>query len=159
MGTGHRISCCPFRAYTIQNDLTFLNHIIGMHYHVSLTCGACLDTIAMSGQQLKRHLSECPRLAPLPKESSQESAHGTHSPRKSVHGSSSSKSKHAGSKKSHHSGKLQPVNATSQEDSQTSDRRLTRMAGVSQESTAESSKHHSGGKKKAKKMHKKKSSK
>ena len=46
--------------------------------------------------------------------------------------------------------------ATSQEDSQTSDRHLTHVADVSQESTTGSSKRHSSGKKKAKKMHKKK---
>ena len=62
-----RVSCCPFCAYTIQNDLAYLNHIIGMHYHMSLMCGACLDAVATSGQQLKRHLSECPRLALFPR--------------------------------------------------------------------------------------------
>ena len=160
---GHKpwVSCCPFCAYTVQNDPAYLNHIIGVHYHVSLTCGACLDAIATLGQQLKRHLSECSGLATLPAESSQESAHGEHSPKKSAHGSSSSKSKHGGSKNKHSckSGKSQPADATSQEDSQTSNRHLTHTAGVSQESTTESSKHHSRGKKKAKKTHKKNSSK
>ena len=152
------VSCCPFCTYTIQNDPAYLNHIIGMHYHASLTCGACLDAVATSGQQLKRHLTECPGLVPLPKESSQGSAQGEHLPRKSAPGGSSSKSKHAGSKKKKsHSRKLQPADATSQGDSQPSDRRLTHVAGMSQESTAESSKHHSGGKKKVKKAHKKSS--
>ena len=54
--------------------------------------------------------------------------------------------------------KLQLAETASQEDSQTSDRRLTCAAGVSQESTAGSSHHHSGGKKKVKKTHKKKKS-
>ena len=53
------VSCCPFCTYTVQNDPAYLNHIISTHYHMSLTCGACLDAIAMLGQQLKRHLSEC----------------------------------------------------------------------------------------------------
>ena len=76
-------------------------------------------------------------------------------------GSSSSKSKHGGSKNkhSHKSGKSQPADATSQEDSQAGDRHLTHVAGVSQESTTESPKRHSRGKKKVKKTHKKKSSK
>ena len=110
---------------------------------------------------MKRHISECPGLAALPEKSSQESACGGDSPKKHSHGSSSSKSKHGGSKnkQSHHSGKSQLGEATSQEDSQTSDRHLTCTAGVSQESTTGSSKCHSGGKKKAKKTHKKKSSK
>ena len=57
---GHRprVSCCPFCAYNVQNDLAYLNHIIGTHYHTSLVCGACLDAIATSGQQLRRHLTE-----------------------------------------------------------------------------------------------------
>ena len=160
---GHRpwVSCCPFCMYTVQNDPAYLNHIISMHYHASLTCGACLDAIAMSGQHLKRHLSECSGLATLPEELSQESVRGEHLPKKSAHGSSSSKSKHGGSqhKKSRHSGKLQPADMTSQEDSQAGDRCLTCMANASRDSATESSKHHSRGKKKAKKMHKKKSSK
>ena len=81
-----RVSCCPFCMYTIQNDPAYLNHIIGVHYHVSLVCGACLDAITTSGQQLKRHLSECSGLATLPTESSQESACSEHSPKKSAHG-------------------------------------------------------------------------
>ena len=85
---GHRpwVSCCPFCAYTIQNDLAYLNHIISMHYHTNFMCGTCLSAITMSGQQMKRHLSECPGLATLPKKSSQESAHGGHSPKKSAMG-------------------------------------------------------------------------
>ena len=159
---GHRprVSCCPFCAYTIQNYPAYLNHIIGVHYHTSVMCGACLNAIATSGQQLKRHLSECPGLATPPEESSQESAHGEHSPKKSAHGSSGSKSKHGGSKNKHscQSRKLQPGEATSQEDSQTSDRCLTHVASASQESTTRSLKCHSGSKKKAKKTHKKKKS-
>ena len=48
---GHRpwVSCCPFCTYTIQNDPVYLNHIIGMHYHVSLACGACLGHLSHVG--------------------------------------------------------------------------------------------------------------
>ena len=37
---GHkpRISCCPFCAYTIQNDPAYLNHIVGMHYNANFAC-------------------------------------------------------------------------------------------------------------------------
>ena len=157
---GHRpcMSCCPFCVYTIQNDLVYLNHIVGAHYHVSFMCGTCLSAVTTLGQQMKRHFNECSRLTPLPKTMSQESARGERSPKTSAHGSSSSKYKYARSKKKgHHSRKSQPVNVTSQEDSQTGDRCVTRLAGMSQESTAKSSKCHSQQKKKAK-MHKKEKS-
>ena len=159
---GHRLQVwfCPFCAYTIQNDLAYLNHIISTNYHVNFACETCLGTVTTLGQQMKRHISKCPRLATLPEKPLQESAEGEHLLKKCAQGSSSSKSKHGGSKnkKSHHSGKSQPGEATSQKDSQTSDRRLTHVAGVSQESTTGSLKHHSGGKKKVKKTHKKKKS-
>ena len=124
------------------------------------TCGTCLSAITMSGQQMKRHISECPGLTTLPEKLSQGSAHGERSPKKHTHGSSGSKPKHGGSKnkQSCQSGKSQPGKATSQEDSQTGDRHLTCMAGVSQESITGLSKHYSGGKKKVKKTHKKKKS-
>ena len=85
----------------------------------------------------------------------QESVYIELSPKKSAPGS-----KHAGSKKKgHHSEKLWPASLASQEDSQAGDRCVTRMAGVSQESTAESSRRHSWCKKKAKTHKEKKSSK
>ena len=68
------VSCWPFCAYTIQNDPAYLNHIINTHYHVNFMCRTCLSTITTSGQQMKRHISECPRLAALPEKSSQGSA-------------------------------------------------------------------------------------
>ena len=159
---GHKlwVSCCPFCAHTIQNDLAYINHTISAHYHANFTCGTCLSTVTTSGQQMKRHISEC-----WAGHSSQEVVTGKcacseHSPKKSAHGSSSSKSKHGGSKnkKSHHSGKSQLGDATSQEDSQTGDRHLTCVAGASQEGTTGTPKHHSGGKKKVKRTHKKKKS-
>ena len=39
------MSCCPFCAYTIQNDLAYLNHIIGMHYNTNFMCGTCLSAV------------------------------------------------------------------------------------------------------------------
>ena len=157
---GHRprVSCCPFCMYTIQNDPAYLNHIVGTHYKANFACGACLSAIATSSQQIKRHIKECSGLTPLPK-ASQEDARGEHSPKKSAHGGSSSKAKHGAGKTKHgrKSGKSQPVGATSQEDSQAGDRCVTRVAGASQESTAESMKRHSQRKKKVK-MHKKEKS-
>ena len=108
---GHKpqVSCCPFCAYTIQNDPVYLNHIIKAHYHVNFACGTCLSAITTLGQQMKRHISECPGLTALPEKSSQGSVHGEHLPKKHTHGSSGSKSKHGGSKnkQSHQSGKSQ----------------------------------------------------
>ena len=41
---GHKpcLSCCPFRAYTIQNDPAYLNHIISTYYNANFACGTCL---------------------------------------------------------------------------------------------------------------------
>ena len=157
---GHKpqISCCPFCAYTIPNNPAFLNHIINAHYHANFACGRCLGAITTSGQQMKRHISKCPRLPALPEKSLQESACSEHSPKKCAHGSSGSKSKDGGSKSKQKctSEKSQPSKPASQEDSQTSNRHLTRMASMSQESATGSLQHHSGEKKKAKKAHKKK---
>ena len=110
---GHkpRISCCPFCAYTVQNDPAYLNHIVGMHYNANFTCGTCLSAVTSSCQQMKRHINECKGLDPpmlpssqgsaAPPTASQESAHSGHSPKKS-----NQESKHAGrKKKGHHSGK------------------------------------------------------
>ena len=131
---GHRpwVSCCPFCTYTIQNDPAYLNHILS----------ACITMRAL-------HLWGMPRCRSHVRSTAEEApfrvlwadhsfqdiitgkyVHSEHSPKKSAHGSSSFKSKHAGSKnkKSHHPGKSQPVDATSQEDSQTGDRHLTHVA-------------------------------
>ena len=93
---GHRprVSCCPFCAYTTHNDPAYLNHIVSVHYNVNFMCGTCLSAVTTLGQQMKRHLNECPGLAPLPTTMSQESACGECLPKKSAHGF-----KHAGSKK------------------------------------------------------------
>ena len=159
---GHkpRISCFPFCAYTIQNDLVFLNHIINAHYHANFTCGRCLSAVTTLGQQMKRHISECPRLPILPKKLSQDSVCGEHSLKKCTDGSSGSKSKDGGSKskQKHKTEKSQQREPASQEDSQTNDRHLTHMASTSQESTTRSSQCHFSGKKKVKKVHKKKKS-
>ena len=144
---GHkpRISCCPFCACTMQNDPAFLNHIINVHYHANFACGKCLNAVTTLGQQMKRHISECPGLPTLPEKLSQESACGEHSPKKHALGSSGSKSKHEGNKRkqTHHPDKLHPGEKAFQEDSQTSDRRLTHATGMSQESTTGSSQCHS----------------
>ena len=60
------VSCCPFCTYTVQNDLAYLNHIVCTHYNTSFACGACLNAITSSGQQMKNHIKECSGLAPPP---------------------------------------------------------------------------------------------
>ena len=152
---GHkpRMLCCPFCVYTVQNDPAYLNHIVGMHYSANFTCGTCLSAITSLGQQMKRHINECSRLAPPIMTMLQESVWVERSPKKSAPDSKHTRSK----KKGHHSEKLRPAGSASQEDSQAGDRCVTCMASASQESTAESSRHHSRHKKKAK-MHKEKKS-
>ena len=148
---GHKphISCCPFCAYTVQNDPAYLNHIVGMHYNANFACGTCLSAVTLSCQQMKRHINECKGLDPpilpssqglaAPPTALQESAHSGHSPKKS-----SQESKHAGrKKKGHHSEKPRPAVSASQEDSQGVDRCVTHVASTSQESTAKSTKRHS----------------
>ena len=151
-GHGTRVSCCPFCAYTVQNDPAYLNHIVCAHYDASFGCGACLSAITSSGQQMKVHIKECSGLAPPPT-ASQESVPGGRSPKKSAPDSKHVRSKKKGS----HSEKSQPAGQASQ-DSQASDRRVTRVTGVSQETTAESTRHRTQHKKKKAKAHKEKKS-
>ena len=63
---GHKpcVLCCPFCAYTVQNDLAYLNHIIGMHYNANFACGTCLSTVTSLSEQMKRHINECSRFGP-----------------------------------------------------------------------------------------------
>ena len=151
-GHGARVSCCPFCAYTVQNDLAYLNHIVCVHYDASFACGVCLSAITSSGQQMKNHIKECSRLVPPPT-ALQESAPGGHSPKKSA-----PDSKHVCSKKKgSHSEKSQPAGQASQ-DSQASDRHVTHATGASQETTAESTRHCTQHKKKKAKAHKEKKS-
>ena len=151
-GHGARMSCCPFCAYTVQNDPAYLNHIVCTHYDASFACGACLSAITSSGQQMKNHIKECSGLAPPPT-ASQESAPGGRSPKKSAPDSKHVRSKKKGSR----SEKSQPAGQASQ-DSQASDRRVTRATGTSQETTAESTRHRTQHKKKKAKAHKEKKS-
>ena len=141
-GHGAHVLCCPFCTYTIQNDPAYLNHIVCVHYDASFGCGCCLSAITPSVQKMKDHIKECSGLTPLPT-ASQESAPGGHSPKKSA-----PESKHVSSKKkSSCSEKSQPAGQASQ-DSQASDRCVTRATGVSQETPAESTRHRPQHKKK-----------
>ena len=87
---------------------------------------------------MKNHIKECSGLAPPPT-ASQESVPGGRSPKKSA-----PDSKH--------------VRSQASQDSQASDRHITRVTGASQETTAESTKHRTQHKKKKAKAHKEKKS-
>ena len=133
---GHQphVSCCTFCMYTVQNDPVYLNHIVCMHYDTNFMCGTCLSAITSSGQQMKTHIKECPRLAPTPT-ASQESVPSGPLPKKSA-----PVSKHVGGKrKVRRSEKSQTASQASQ-DSQVSDRHVTHATGTSQESTTGSTK-------------------
>ena len=90
---GHKphVSCCPFCAYTVQNDPAYLNHIVGMHYNVNFMCGTCLCAVTSSCQQMKRHINECKGLDPPIPPTSQGSATPTASQESARSGWSSKK--------------------------------------------------------------------
>ena len=123
-----------------------------MHYDTSFGCGACLSAITSSGQQMKVHIKECSGLAPPPM-ASQESAPGGCSPKRSAPDSKHVRSKKKGSRFE----RSQPAGQASQ-DSQASDRHITRVTSASQETTAESTRHRTQHKKKKVKAHKEKKS-
>ena len=50
-----KLSFCPFCAYVGGNDLSYLNHIIIMHYNVSYGCGRCLKQAFISSLVLHTH--------------------------------------------------------------------------------------------------------
>ena len=139
---GHKpqILCCPFCAYTIQNDPG-----IPQPYH-QCPLPHELRVWEMSGHRNnigptneKAHF-RVPQTACSSREIvAGKCAHDEHSPKKHAHGSSGSKSKDGGSKskQKHKSEKLQLSKPASQEDSQTSDRHLTCIC-----LTCESGEHH-----------------
>ena len=59
LGQKNRVSCCPICAYIVKNNYTFLNHIVICHYWSSFSCGKCLEFVASSGQQMKKHFPKC----------------------------------------------------------------------------------------------------
>ena len=142
---GTHVSCCPFCTYAIQNDPAYLNHIVCAHYDASFGCGSCLSVVTSSAQKMKDHIKECPGLTTLITPS-QESAPSGRSPKKGVPESQHLSKK----KKSGRSEKSQPTVQGSQ-DSQASDRRITRVTGASQETPAKSTGRRTQHKKKAKK--------
>ena len=54
-----KLSFCPFCAYTGGNDLSYLNHIIIVHYNMSYGCGQCLKQAFVSSLALHTHKKVC----------------------------------------------------------------------------------------------------
>ena len=54
-----KISFCPFCAYAGGNDLSYLNHIIIVHYNASYRCERCLKQTFISSSALHNHKKVC----------------------------------------------------------------------------------------------------
>ena len=59
-----KLSFCPFCTYVGGNDLSYLNHIIIVHYNASYGCGKCLKQAFVSSSALHNHKKVCIRLIP-----------------------------------------------------------------------------------------------
>ena len=54
-----KLSFCPFCAYVGGNNLSYLNHIIIVHYNMSYGCGRCLKQAFISSLPLHTHKKVC----------------------------------------------------------------------------------------------------
>ena len=54
-----KLSFCPFCTYAGGNDLSYLNHIIIVHYNASYGCGRCLKQTFISSSALHTHKKVC----------------------------------------------------------------------------------------------------
>ena len=124
-GHSARVVLSILRVY-VQNDLAYLSHIVCAHYDGSFGCGSCLSAITSSVQKMKDHIKECSGLTPLPT-ASQESVPGGRLPKKSA-----PDSKHVSSKKKSSCSEKSQLAGQASQDSQASDRHVTRMTGASQ---------------------------
>ena len=57
------MSFCPFCAYVGTNDLSYLNHIIIVHYNASYGCRKCLKQAFVLSSTLHNHKKVCLRFA------------------------------------------------------------------------------------------------
>ena len=53
------LSFCPFCTYTGGNDLSYLNHVIIVHYNTSYGCRKCLKQAFISSLALHTHKKVC----------------------------------------------------------------------------------------------------
>ena len=104
--TKWKLLFCPFCQHSGSNDLSYLNHIICMHYNANYGCGKCLDEVFITRQQLSKHMKGCKGLMTDEVEKPTFSC---------VKGASSSSS--GSKKKKKHKAKSQPYNL--QQDSKT----------------------------------------
>ena len=65
-GKSIKMSICPFCAYVGANDLSYLNHIIIVHYNASYGCRKCLKQAFMSSSTLHNHKKVCLRFDKKP---------------------------------------------------------------------------------------------
>ena len=61
-----KLSFCPFCTYVGGNDLSYLNHIIIVHYNARYGCGKCLKQAFMSSSALHNHKEVCLGFAKKP---------------------------------------------------------------------------------------------
>ena len=56
-----KLSSCPLCLYCGSNDLSYLNHIVVVHYNVAYGCGLCplAGRVLPTSQMLKNHLKHC----------------------------------------------------------------------------------------------------
>ena len=54
-----KLSLCPFCTYAGGNDLSYLNHIIIVHYNASYGCARCLKQAFVSSLALHTHKKVC----------------------------------------------------------------------------------------------------
>ena len=51
-----KLSFCLLCMYSGSNYISYMNHIMCVHYHANYRCGQCLNEVFTTGQQLKGHL-------------------------------------------------------------------------------------------------------
>ena len=61
-----KMSFYPFCAYVGMNDLSYLNHIIIVHYKASYGCRKCLKQVFVSSSALHNHKKVCLRFTKKP---------------------------------------------------------------------------------------------
>ena len=61
-----KMSFCPFWAYAGVNDLSYLNHIIIVHYNASYGCRKCLKQAFVLSSALHNHKKVCLRFTKKP---------------------------------------------------------------------------------------------
>ena len=53
--TSKKLSFCPLCLYCGSNDLSYLNHVMVVHYNAAYGCGKCLRKVLLTSQTHERH--------------------------------------------------------------------------------------------------------